>query len=50
MVPTIVVQVVGPLKSLARDVAVERKKHLAAGAECLRHLKATMDSLERVSL
>lgn len=36
-----------PLKTLARDIAVERKKHLASGAECLRQLKVTMDSLER---
>ena len=42
-------QVLSPLKTVARDVTADRKKHLAEGAECLRQLKATMDALERVS-
>ena len=37
-----------PLKTLARDVTADRKKHLASGAECLRQLKAAMDVLEKV--
>ena len=41
-------EVMEPLKGLARDIATERKKHMAHGNELLRQLKASMDTLERV--
>ena len=42
------VDVMEPLKVLARDVAAERRKYLNEGAELLRQLKVSMETLERV--
>ena len=42
------VDVMEPLKALARDIAAERKKHLSEGAELLRQLRVSMETLERV--
>ena len=38
-----------PLKTLARDITGERKKHLTVGADLHRQFKNQMDNLERVS-
>ena len=42
------VDVMEPLKVLARDIAAERRKHLNEGAELLRQLRVSMETLERV--
>jgi len=41
------VDVMEPLKVLARDVAAERRKYLNEGAELLRQLRVSMETLER---
>lgn len=38
--------VLDPLKTLARDITAERKKHMRSGTECQRQLKATMEMLD----
>ena len=42
------IQVLNPLKELAKDVTVERRKHLATGADLHRQLKNQLDTLDRV--
>ena len=41
-------QVLNPLKELAKDIAAERRKHLATGADLHRSLKNQLDTLDRV--
>ncbi len=53
LVPTctlVPLQVLEPLRSLAKDIAAQRRKHMASGAELLRQLRASMDALDRVSV
>ena len=38
-----------PLKELARDIATERRKHLATGTDLHRSLKNQLEALDRVS-
>ncbi|XP_064396439.1 formin-binding protein 1-like [Halichondria panicea] len=41
-------EVLLPLKSLTRDIAVERRKHLGAGSELHRKFKSEMDNLDKI--
>lgn len=40
-------EVLNPLKELAKDISVERRKHLATGADLHRSLKNQLDTLDR---
>jgi hypothetical protein len=41
-------QVLNPLKEITKDIAAERRKHLASGADLHRSLKNQLDTLDRV--
>ena len=42
------IQVLNPLKELAKDITAERRKHLASGTDLHRSLKNQLDTLDRV--
>ena len=41
-------QVLNPLKELAKDISGERRKHLSTGADLNKSLKNQLDTLDRV--
>lgn len=38
------------LKNLAKEIATDRRKHMAEGSKQLEHLKKSIDALERVRI